>query len=130
MELALTQCPCGTGQDLQTCCGPILGGHPAPTAVALMRSRYTAFALGDVAYLGRSWHSSTAPADLDIDPDQIWTRLRILDTARGQETDTTGTVTFRAHYKVGTERGALSETSRFVRQDGHWFYLDGDVAQD
>jgi len=61
-------CPCGTGRSFAQCCGAALSGaHPAPTAEALMRSRYTAFALRDTAYLLASWHTSTRPATLDLD---------------------------------------------------------------
>ena len=89
-----------------------------------MRSRYSAFAIGDADYLLRSWHSRTRPARLRLDPGQRWTRLEILGSDRGGLFDTTGTVRFRAHYRQAGRPGRLDEHSRFVREDGSWVYLD------
>ncbi|MFC0506292.1 YchJ family protein [Micromonospora costi] len=120
-------CPCGSGHPYAQCCGPLhRGTADAPTAEALMRSRFSAFAVGDAAYLLRSWHESTRPARLDLDPAQRWIRLEIVDTAAGGLFDSTGTVAFRAHYRAGGSAGTLVERSRFVRTDGRWVYLDGD----
>ncbi len=91
-----------------------------------MRSRYTAFATGDAAYLLRSWHPSTRPAELSLDPRQRWRRLEVLATSGGGLLHTEGTVEFRAHH----DHGALHERSRFRRADGHWTYLDGVVDDD
>jgi SEC-C motif-containing protein len=89
-----------------------------------MRSRFSAFAVGDTAYLLRTWHSSTRPSRLTLDPRQQWTRLDVLSTDRGSLFDTTGSVEFRAHYRESERPGTLHEHSRFVREDGHWVYLD------
>jgi len=88
-----------------------------------MRSRFSAFSLGDAAYLLRSWHPSTRPDELTLDAGLRWYRLDIECTERGGPFDTDGVVEFVAHYK-GTERGSLHEVSRFVREDGNWFYVD------
>ena len=88
-----------------------------------MRSRYSAFALGDEDYLLATWHPSTRPAALDLDPDQRWTHLEILSHADGTLFQTTGTVEFRAHYRRQGHRDVLHENSRFVREDGAWFYV-------
>jgi SEC-C motif-containing protein len=88
-----------------------------------MRSRYSAFARGEVPYLRRTWHPSTRPRRLRLDPAQQWTGLEVLDVRRGGPVDTEGTVEFRAHSSAGT----LHERSRFVREDGVWLYLDGDI---
>ncbi|MGS2616650.1 YchJ family protein [Micromonospora sp. LZ34] len=117
-------CPCGSGRPYADCCGPLHRGGTAATAEALMRSRFTAFALGDAAYLLLSWHSSTRPARLDLDPGQRWTRLEVIGTDCGGLFDTAGTVEFRAHYRAGGRPGTLTERSRFVREDGRWVYLD------
>ena len=91
-----------------------------------MRSRYSAFALGDQAYLLRSWHPTTRPADLTLDPGQRWTRLEILSTTAGGLFHAEGTVEFRAHYRTADGRsGSMHEKSRFVRENGRWLYLDG-----
>lgn len=93
-----------------------------------MRSRFTAFAFGDVAYLRKSWHPKTVPTALDIDPNQRWYRLDILDSDAGGLFDETGTVRFEARYKHPDGAGTMSEMSRFVRVDGRWLYLDGVVS--
>jgi SEC-C motif domain protein len=118
-------CPCGSGRPYADCCGPIhRGTSTAATAEALMRSRYSAFALGDSDHLLRSWHSATRPARLRLDPGTRWTGLEILDTERGGVFDTTGTVTFRAHYREAGRPGTVQERSRFRHEDGRWVYLD------
>lgn len=89
-----------------------------------MRSRFSAFAVGDTAYLLRTWHPGTRPARLDLDPGQRWTRLEVLGTDRGGLFDTAGTVEFRAHYRHAGRPGTLRENSRFTRADGRWVYLD------
>lgn len=91
-----------------------------------MRSRYSAFAVGNAGYLRRTWHQSGRPAELTLDPAITWTRLAVLETTGGGLFDTTGTVRFRAVYTAGGKggkRGVLDENSRFVRQDGAWAYL-------
>ncbi len=90
-----------------------------------MRSRYTAYVVGDVDYLLRSWHPSTRPAELALDPDQRWLFLEIVGTQRGGPFDDNGTVEFIAHYKLDGARDAMHELSTFVRVDGAWVYLDG-----
>jgi SEC-C motif-containing protein len=120
-------CPCGAPLPLHQCCGRVHAGTaPAATAEALMRSRYSAFALGDRAYLLRSWHPTTRPTDLTLDPGQRWTHLEILSTTGGGLLHADGTVEFRAHYRTADGRpGSMHETSRFVRENGHWVYVDG-----
>lgn len=118
------RCPCGTGLQFGECCGPLLAGRAAaPTAVQLMRSRYTAFAVGDEGYLLATWHPSTRPAALELDPAIAWRSLEVVSTARGGPLDRDGLVEFVARYAVDGERGALRETSRFVRED-RWRYVD------
>ncbi|SDD40090.1 YchJ family protein [Rhodococcus tukisamuensis] len=119
------RCPCLSGETYGGCCGRFHGGQAdAPTAEQLMRSRYAAFAVGDAAYLLRTWHPSTRPRRLDLDPDQRWTRLDVLGTSGGGLLDTEGAVEFVAHYVVEGHRDSLREHSRFVRVDGRWSYLD------
>jgi SEC-C motif domain protein len=118
-----TACPCGLGEDYDACCGRFHAGAGAPTAEALMRSRYTAFAVGDAGYLQRTWHHATRPERLTLDPALRWTRLAVFETSDGGLFDTTGTVRFRAVYVREGQRGVLDETSRFVRLDGRWSYL-------
>lgn len=98
-------------------------GGRAATAEQLMRSRYSAFAVGDTAYLLRSWHSSTRPGAITLDPDQVWTRLVVLGTTQGGLFDQEGTVEFRALYTHRGRSESLHENSRFVREDGRWTYV-------
>lgn len=93
-----------------------------------MRSRFSAFAVGDSGYLLRSWHSSTRPERLELDPGQRWTRLEVVETERGGLLDTAGTVTFHAHHRAAGRPGTLTERSRFVREDGRWVYLAGEQS--
>lgn len=87
-----------------------------------MRSRYSAFALGDAAYLLRTWHPDTRPDRLDLDGDRRWTGLEILATTGGTAFHASGTVAFRAHYRDPEGPGAQEETSEFLRLDGAWVY--------
>jgi SEC-C motif-containing protein len=90
-----------------------------------MRSRYSAFARGDAAYLLRTWDPATRPPTLDLDADVRWTGLDVLAASGGSLLESAGTVEFRAHYTAGGRTGVQHENSRFVRQDGRWHYLDG-----
>lgn len=122
------RCPCRSGEVFGQCCGPRLDGTgPAPTAETLMRSRYTAFAVGDAAYLLESWHPRTRPRRLELDPGRRWMLLEILCTESGGPFDEAGVVEFRAHYRDDDGRGSLHECSRFARVDGAWRYVYGDV---
>ena len=94
------------------------------TAEQLMRSRYSAFALGDAGYLADSWHPSTRPARIVLDPGRRWTGLQVIGTEAGGMLAPTGTVEFRAHYLEGGRAGQQHEVSRFVREAGRWLYLD------
>ena len=122
-------CPCGSGDRFDGCCRPLLRGDPAPTAERLMRSRYTAFVVGDVRHLTGTWHPRTRPDDLALDPAQRWTGLDIVDVEAGAEDDEAGAVEFRARWSHGRDRGELHERSRFVRRAGRWMYADGTVHE-
>ncbi|WP_019203692.1 YchJ family protein [Tsukamurella sp. 1534] len=100
------------------------------TAEALMRSRFAAFRDGDAAWLLTSWHPSTRPAELTLDEGLRWRGLQIVDTVDGAEGDEAGIVEFRATYIGPDGHGVLHERSRFVREGGRWFYVDGDFPGD
>jgi SEC-C motif-containing protein len=92
-----------------------------------MRSRYAAYARLASAYLLATWHPSTRPVDIGFDaPLPQWIGLDI--KARGQTDADHAWVEFVARYKVGGRAYRLHEISRFVREDGSWFYLDGDTG--
>ncbi len=88
-----------------------------------MRSRFAAFALGQADYLLETWHPSTRPATLELDPDLRWYRLDILSRSGGRLLESTGTVEFIAHYRSPGGGGELHEDSRFERDGGVWRYV-------
>jgi len=94
-----------------------------------MRSRYSAYAVGDGEYLLATWHPSQRPRMLELEPEIEWRRLQILHTTGGSEHDTEGTVAFVAHFWDPAEGGwdELQEQSHFVFDAGQWFYV-GPVA--
>jgi len=129
-------CPCGrTGargrvRPYAECCGRFVEdfeGTPAPDAEALMRSRYTAFVLQRADYLLATWHPSTRPAALDFEPGLLWLGLKVRahlpgDAAHAQ-------VEFVARMRHASGRASrLAERSRFVREGGRWYYVDGDLG--
>jgi SEC-C motif-containing protein len=121
-------CPCGLDAPYGDCCGRLhRGAAAAPTAERLMRSRFSAFAVRDAAYLLRTWHSTTRPPGIEFEPEQRWTGLEIIGTTGGSAFHTEGTVEFRAHYSLHGRTDAQHELSRFVREDGLWVYL-GEAA--
>ena len=129
-----TACPCGRTDArgrpvaLAQCCGRYLDTDtPAPDAQALMRSRYSAFVLGRAEYLRASWHTSTCPADTGPAPGTKWLGLEVRDH---REVDAThAQVEFVARYRIAGRAVRLHERSRFVKDNGRWFYVDGDFVE-
>jgi SEC-C motif-containing protein len=101
------------------------GEAEASTAEQLMRSRYSAFAVGDAAYLVRTWDAATCPRRVRIESGREWTSLEVVATRAGGLMDGDGTVEFFAHHQRNGEAGVLHENSRFTRHDGRWVYVDG-----
>ena len=119
-------CPCGNPRNHADCCGPYHAGKAAaPTAEALMRSRYAAYVLDLRPYLLATWHPDTRPSALAAaEPGLRWLGL---DVKRTTNIDADhATVEFVARSKLGGRAHRLHETSRFVREGGRWFYVDGD----
>ena len=121
-------CPCGSNKEFADCCARYLNdGDGAASADVLMRSRYTAYTLGREDYLLATWHPSSRPAALHLaeDASTKWLRLEV----RRHETQDAehATVEFVARYKIQGRAHRLHETSRFVREHGRWFYVDGDI---
>jgi SEC-C motif-containing protein len=125
-------CPCGSGRALTACCGVFLRGDARPdTAEQLMRSRYSAYVLGNEPYLLRTWHASTRPASLALASAPVkWLGLEVVRTAAGGRHDREGVVEFVARYKPHGRAERLHEVSRFVCEDGQWFYVDGVPSAD
>ena len=131
MKTSLFACPCGASATLlrAACCGRYHAGPLhllAPTAEALMRSRYSAYVLDLTHYLRATWHSSTRPAVIEANPPGLtWLGLE-LRRHIVQDADH-ASVEFVARSKLGGRAQRLHETSRFVREDGRWLYVDGDL---
>lgn len=116
-------CPCGSGHAYPQCCGRWHAGAAAPDAEALMRSRYSAYVLGLHDYLLASWHESTRPQGLEMEPATRWLGLEVKQhVVTGVDA---AEVEFVARYRIGGGSAVrLHEHSRFVREQGRWFYLD------
>jgi SEC-C motif-containing protein len=122
-------CLCDLGLAYAECCGLFHSGEKKPeTAVALMRSRFTAFALGNAAYLQETWDVTARPKLIDFSKEQVdWQRLEIISTKKGGSKDVKGIVEFKAHYLQDGEAHVMTEISQFIKRSGSWFYLDGPV---
>lgn len=122
-ETVTDACPCG-GKLFQTCCGPFLAGAAvADTPEKLMRSRYTGYVTGTEDYLKATWHPSTRPEETLTNPAVKWLGLDVKHVAQDGDK---ATVHFVARCRAGGKGQRLEETSRFVFEDGLWFYVDGD----
>ncbi len=130
-----TACPCGRTLDkrilsFEQCCQRYLDhfdSTPAPDAESLMRSRYSAFVLQRASYLLNTWHSSHRPAELDFDDNVKWLGLqvkahRVLDSEHAE-------VEFVARSRLQGKASRLHELSRFILQDGRWYYVDGVMLE-
>lgn len=123
-------CPCGNDKQYIDCCGRYLdNGEAAATAEMLMRSRYTAYTLNREDYLLATWHHSTRPISLGLacQPHNQWLGLTV--KRHGQSTPDHAIVEFVARYKINGRAYRLHEISHFVREEGLWFYVDGDIPQ-
>jgi SEC-C motif domain protein len=127
MSAAREQCPCDTGMAYALCCGLYHAGEPAPTAQALMRSRYSAYVKALEPYILATWHASKRPRSIGGRfPGHQWIRLTVKDA---QQSGDTATVEFVAVSKMQGRASRLHETSRFVREAGRWYYVDGDLHE-
>lgn len=122
-------CPCGSGKLFLACCAPYLRGAPAPTAEALMRSRYSAYARGDLDYIEKTCTGPAAEA-FDRRESELsahgteWLGLTITGTSAGAESDDRGKVSFTFRVRQNGQEGTASEVSLFRKIDGRWFYYD------
>lgn len=121
------KCPCGSGEPAEICCLPvILGETRARSPEQLMRSRYSAYAMGIVGYILSSWHSTTRPAEMTFEGSPSWSGLKIID-ASGAKSVQAGEayVEFIAGYLESGVPGVMRERSRFLMEEGQWRYVDG-----
>lgn len=128
-------CPCGSKKTFEECCGPyLIGDATPPTAEALMRSRYTAYAMGSIDYL---YKSSCRKIQKNFDADGCkrwsqsakWTGMEILHNEGGGENDSNGTVEFIANYSINDKPVKHHETAIFEKIDGVWKFIDGEIAK-
>lgn len=125
----MTSCPCGSGRSFDECCGPILAGAPAPSAEALMRSRYTAFVRHDLDHVERT-HAPEIREDFNraeaerVADECDWQSLEVL---RAAEEGDAGTVEFLIHFRRDGLDMRHHERGVFRREDGHWLYVSGEV---
>ncbi|NBN65849.1 YchJ family protein [Pannonibacter tanglangensis] len=123
-------CPCGSGQTLALCCGPAISrAVPARTAEALMRSRYTAYVLQDIAYLKETlWPKFQPGFDAEATArwarESRWTGLTVLKVDRGEAPAREGTVLFEARYLAGAALHTHRELSQFRKSGGRWYYVE------
>lgn len=118
-------CPCNPQRLYAECCKPFHQGNAAPTPELLMRSRYSAFAFLLADYLVKTWHSSSRPQQLILDKAPQWCSLSV--KAAAMQGDNNGTVEFCAVYKSERGWGKLEERSHFVKENGQWYYRDGEA---
>ena len=123
---AATTCPCG-GAEYAQCCKPFHGGAAAPTAETLMRSRYSAYVLGLTDYVHATWHATMRPSldELTRESGDLAVKWLGLEVKKHVVNGDEATVEFVARSKAGGRAHRLHEISRFVREDGRWFYVDG-----
>lgn len=122
-------CLCGSETDYAQCCGLFHSGKELPaTAEALMRSRFTAYAMRNAGYLSETWDVSKCPKTIDFSKEKAeWHRLEILGVKKGGAGDPKGLVEFKAYFRLDGDDYAMHEISRFIKNNGRWFYLDGTV---
>jgi len=124
------KCMCDSGKAFETCCSPYLQYLKiVPTAEALMRSRYTAYARHDVNYLLLTWHISTRPNSIDFEESSSlqWFRLEVVKHYQDSVDVNKAVVEFIAFYKMNGRAYRLHETSFFYKQEDRWYYLEGDI---
>jgi len=120
-------CPCGSGDEYSSCCGHYLDDAQLPdTAEQLMRSRYCAYVLRRVDYLLVTWHAATRPHTIALDAAEHvqWLGLKVI---RSQQNADTGVVEFVARHKLNGKAHRLHEVSQFVKENGRWLYVNGDI---
>lgn len=128
----MTECPCGSQKSIDDCCGPIIEGMPAPTAEALMRSRYTAFTLKNLDYIEKTHASEirkqyNRSAALSAINDANWLGLEVRNVVDGGEDDQIGTVEFLSNFLRDEQNFIHHELASFRKEDGNWVYVDGKM---
>ncbi|MBN2617814.1 MAG: YchJ family protein [Spirochaetales bacterium] len=130
----MSSCPCGSGKELDVCCKPYISGSAkAPTAEALMRSRYTAYTLVEVDYIVKT-HDSKTRDEISKEETKNWAEnsqwmgLDIVRVVDGQDKDSTGIVEFKAYYKQNGIKYTHHEEAQFTKKRGDWFFTDSKIV--
>jgi SEC-C motif-containing protein len=128
----MTLCPCGSSKQLDDCCAPILAGTPAPSALALLRSRYTAFVHGNIGYLAETLAPDIRDEFDLVEAERIvgaakWQGLEIRAVTGGGEDDDTASIEFMARFSLQGQQRVQHERATFGRQDGRWVCTGGEV---
>ena len=120
------KCPCRSGLAYSDCCAPLIEqGVPAETAEQLMRSRFTAYVLNHPEYLFETWHANTRPELSELTDSPVsWSYLKVITA---NEAEDRAEVEFLARGHADDQEVTLHERSRFIREDGQWHYLDGEI---
>lgn len=125
----MNKCPCGSSKDYADCCGPIISGAPAPSAEALMRSRYSAFVTRQLDHILRS-QSAEISADFnreDIERMAVECEWLGLEIRNASESGDSGEVEFMIRFRSDQQELAQVERSTFRRINGHWLYVGGEI---
>ncbi len=129
MNARANLCPCDSGLWYASCCAEFIQGKSAQTAEQMMRSRYSAYAFNDEKYLLETWHINTRPESLNLSQQQPlkWLGLKVLSHSVDADNPDEASVEFVARYKVNGKAEKIHELSHFLKQDGRWYYVDGDI---
>jgi len=124
-------CPCGSAKRVENCCSLlIIGDKPAESPEQLMRSRFVAYAAGDMRYVKSTWHSSTRPTNLSDSNAMHWLKLEVIEATQEGDESERGYVEFKAYYvdcsMQEAQHGVMHERSRFIKEDNCWRYVDGE----
>jgi len=124
-------CPCGSAKMVENCCSLLISGdRQAESPEQLMRSRFVAYATGDMSYVMSTWHSSTRPAEVSDLDSMHWLRLEVIEATKESDKSQQGHVEFKAYFVDSStqeaQHGVMHERSRFIIEDGCWRYVDGE----
>jgi len=126
-----TMCRCGSTKTAEICCSLLISGaEKAKSPEQLMRSRFVAYATGDMAYVKSTWHSSTRPDDINNSDSMHWLNLEVIDATQDYDKNGQGYVEFKASFVDSSTQearhGVMHERSRFSIENGAWYYVDGE----
>jgi len=130
-QVEVRLCRCGSAKLVENCCGLLISGdRQAESPEQLMRSRFVAYAAGDMRYVRSTWHSSTRPTDVSDSDSMHWLRLEVIEATKEGDNSEQGYVEFKAYFVDSStpeaRHGVMHERSRFIIEDDCWCYVDGE----